>query len=195
MKKLFLSILFIIGVSTLSFGQFYSASWDLAIGAGDTHDYISKGSLRGVTFIDARKFITPQFSVGGLFSWNVLYDRVEGTFTEDNKAVTGRQYRYINAFPLMVTTHYYLDEDPDNISFYVGGGAGAIIIEKKTDMGLFTSGEGNKWQFGFQPQVGVLYPLSRNIDFHLVFKYNHAFKVGDYDKVQYFSMSLGLVWW
>ena len=195
MKKILLIITMVVGVASLSQAQFYSASWDVSFATGETNNYISKPSFRGVTFVDARKFINPQLSVGGLFSWNVFYDNPNGTFTKDNKTVTGQQYRYINSFPLMVTTHYYFDEDPDDISFYIGGGVGTIIAEKRTDMGLFTSGDGNKWHFGVQPQIGVLYPLSRNIDAHLAFKYNHAFKAGDHDKIQYFSMSVGLVWW
>ena len=195
MKKIFLIIVLVAGISSLSHAQFYSASWDISFGAGETNDYISKPSFRGVTFIDARKFINPQFSVGGLFSWNVFYNSEVGTFTEGTKSVSGKQYRYINSFPIMATTHYYFDDNPDDISFYVGTGVGTIIAEKRTDMGLFTSGDGNKWHFGVQPQIGVLYPLTPNIDAHLVFKYNHAFKAGDYDQIQYFSMSVGLVWW
>lgn len=178
----------------LSYGQgMFSMSYDMSFGVGSTANYISAPSFRGVTFIDARSFISSRVSIGGSFAWNVFYEDLNGTFEYDNVTATGSQYRYINSFPILATTHYYFGE-PGDINYYIGTGIGTYSIEQRTDMGLFTHGR-NKWHFGIQPQVGVLIPVGTMVDLHAQLKYNQTFKAGDYDAHQYFTFSLGLAWW
>ena len=64
--------------------------------------FISKTSFIGLTF-NVGRFITDELAVDVRFTWTTFYEEVDPqTYTTDNRngAVTGKQFRYINAYPL-----------------------------------------------------------------------------------------------
>lgn len=172
----------------------YSMTYDMSYGIGNTGDYISNASFRGATLIDGRGFVTDDISLGGSFSWHVFYDDLPvGEHVDGNTTLTGKQYRYINSFPVMMTGHYYFG-DGSATTYYVGTGIGAVSYEERTEMGLYYSGNA-KWHFGINPQIGILIPMSPTVDFHLSLKYHQTFKASDYDANQYLTFSVGFAWW
>ena len=195
MKRIVFIISVFLSTLTLSAQDFVGVSWDMSTGLSDTYNYISRPSLRGFTFFDMRSFLRTDISVGGSFGLNTFHNSLTGSFTDESATITGKQLRYINSLPLMANFHYYIDEDREDITFYVGSGIGTYILEQRTDMGLYTSGSGFKWHFGFQPQLGMLIPVSDRYQFHLAFKYHHAFKRSDWDGVNYLALSLGIARW
>ena len=58
---------------------------------------------------------------------------------------------------------------------YAGAGAGAYIINKTTDMGLYRR-QNKNWHFGLYPEAGILVQMGREAYFNLGARYNHAFK-------------------
>ncbi len=193
MKNYIVILLFGLMPITMYSQGFFSTSYDMSYGLGATNSYISQPSFRGITFIDSRSFITDNISIGGSVSWHVFYKEESGSFTEGTTTITGNQYRYINAFPIMFTSHYYFG-DGSTTTFYAGTGIGVVSFEKRTDMGLYTDGDA-KWHFGIVPQVGVLIPISTSVDIHACLKYHQTFKAGDFGADQYLTLSLGFAWW
>ena len=193
MKKYIIILAIAFAPLTLIGQGIYSLTYDMSYALGKTNDHVSNASFRGATLIDGRGFVTENVSIGGSFSWHVFYETESGSFEDGSTTLTGTQYRYINSFPVMATTHYYFG-DGVTTTFYAGTGIGVVSFEKRTEMGLFYSGD-TKWHFGVVPQVGVLIPMSASVDFHVSLKYNQTFKAGNYDANQYLSLSVGFAWW
>ena len=184
---------FLILFSSGAFAQgMFSISYDIGLPVGGTSDFISAPSFRGFG-LEGRGFITDNLSYGGSFNWAVLYEEVgpeEWTIPESETSTAyGKQYRFINSYPIMGTMHYYLGEW-DATRFYVGTGIGAHIVNQRTDAGLY-SVDDNKWRLGFAPEVGVLIPISFGSSLNLSTKYQYAVKVGDSPAVSYLSFKIG----
>lgn len=175
-----------------SFGQgMFGVSYDIGLPIGGTSDFIGQPSFRGFG-IEARGFITDNLSYGGSFNWAVFYEEVgPDTWTREGENITvyGKQYRYINSFPLMATMHYYFGEW-DATRIYAGTGIGAQKVDMRQDVGLF-SVDSDKWRFGIAPEVGVLIPVNFNSSINISAKYQYAVKAGDADAVSYISFKIG----
>lgn len=170
----------------------FSITWDTSLGTGETGDYISKFSARGVTFFEFRSFVSDNISVGGSIGWHVLFEKESGTFTDNNQTATGTQLRYLNSFPIMASSHYYFGDD-GSIAPYIGLGLGAYSVEQRTDMGLFSSIKDN-WHFGLAPEVGTIFPISLYSNIILKVKYNYIFE-SSAGPHQYMNFSLGFAWY
>lgn len=169
----------------------FSVSYDIGVPMGGTSDFIGAASFRGFG-VEGRGFITDNLSYGGSFNWAVFYEEfgpetynVEG----DSRTAYGKQFRYINSFPIMGTLHYYFGEW-DATRVYAGGGLGAQKIDERTDMGLYTVNK-NKWRFGLAPEIGILIPISFGSSLNLSAKYQYAVKAGDHDAVSYLNFKIG----
>jgi hypothetical protein len=193
MKKYLLAIIIALSPVVLMGQGVYTMTYDMSLGLGSTGDYISAPSFRGATLIDGRGFITNNVSIGGSFSWHVFTKELEGEFVDGTTTLTGKQYRYINSFPVMVTSYYYLG-DGSTTTYYAGGGVGVVSYEQRTEMGLYYSGD-PKWHFGISPQIGVLIPMGASVDLHISLKYQQTFKSSDYDANQYLTLGVGFAWW
>ena len=192
--KYLLSIIVALLISSASYSQsLYSMNYTMSLGVGDQGDYISSASFRGFTF-DGRGFISDQFSMGGLFSWSTFYEKLGGaTVSEGTTTLTGTQYRYINAFPMQLTAHYYTSDDPYETRAYLGGGLGAYKINQRTNIGTY-SFEDRYWHFGFSPEVGVLIPINMDNQFNISLKYHYAFKAKNTINYSWFALNVGFAW-
>lgn len=181
-------------ISSAGYSQgLYSMNYTMSLGTGDQGDYISAASFRGFTF-EGRGFISDQFSMGGLFTWSTFYEKLGGaTVTEETLTLTGTQYRYINAFPMLVTAHYYTSDDPYSTRAYLGGGIGAYKINKRTNIGVY-SFEDRYWHFGISPEVGVLIPINMDSKFNISLKYHYVFKAKNTIDYSWFGLNLGFAW-
>jgi len=185
-----LGVFMLISTSALTQGMF-SISYDIGVPIGSTSDFIGQPSFRGFG-VEGRGFITDNLSYGGSFNWAVFYEEFgpeEWNVEGESRTAYGKQYRYINSFPLMGTLHYYFGEW-DATRLYAGAGIGAQKIDERTDMGLYTINS-NKWRFGLAPEVGVLIPINFNSSINLSAKYQYAVKAGDSDAVSYLSFKIG----
>jgi outer membrane protein len=86
-----------------------SVHYSFGLPTGDLKDFTDNTSFRGIVF-DAKKLQSEQFSIGFSLGWQVFKDRLEGTFSEEGRDITGTQVRYVNTLPIMVTGHYHLGE-------------------------------------------------------------------------------------
>lgn len=192
--KYLLSIIIALLISSASYSQsLYSMNYTMSLGVGDQGDYINSASFRGFTF-EGRGFISDQFSLGGLFTWSTFYEKLGGaTYIEGTTTLTGTQYRYINAFPILFTAHYYTSDDPYSVRAYLGGGIGTYKINKRTNIGVW-SFEDRYWHFGFAPEVGVLFPISMDTKLNVSLKYHYAFKTKNSINYSWFGLNVGFAW-
>ncbi len=178
-----------------SYGAFaqgmFGVSYDIGVPIGGTSDYIGAPSFRGFG-IEGRGFITDNLSYGGSFNWAVFYEEFgpdEWNVEDDTRTAYGKQFRYINSFPLMATMHYYFGEW-DATRLYAGTGIGAQKIDRRTDLGLYTDNN-HQWTFGFAPEIGVLIPVNFNSSINISAKYQYAVKADKQDAVSYLSFKIG----
>jgi len=171
----------------------YTLNYTMGFGVSSTSDYINNPSFRGMTF-EGRGFVTDNLSVGGLFNWTTFYEELGGaSFTQENVTITGTQYRYINAFPLLVQAHYYFSEDEYEPRFYLGVGTGAYKMVRRTNIGVW-SHEFNKWQYGVSPEIGLLFPVGMDSKFNLSFRYHYVVKAKETTDYSWFGLSVGFAW-
>jgi hypothetical protein len=181
-------------ISSASYSQsLYSLDYTMGFGVGKTADYISSPSFRGFTF-EGRGFVSDNVSLGGLFTWSTFYEKLGGaTYTQDNATLTGTQYRYINAFPILFQAHYYLSTDDQEPRVYLGGGLGTYKMIQRLNAGVW-SVENNAWHFGFSPEVGMVYPISFTTYLNVSFRYHYVVKTKEVGDYSWFGLSLGLAW-
>jgi outer membrane protein len=194
MKKLIaIAVLSLVIFTQRAYSQdnYISVQYSVGFGTGDLGEFISAPSFRGA-LIEYRKEINRNLHVGGDFGWNVFYERKDyATYTLGTESLSGIQYRYQNALPMLAAIDYNFS--PDNqFKPYVGLGIGTVYTERATDMGMYRL-EQNPWQFALRPEVGFRYEMSPGLHAKVAAKYYYGFPAGDLDEAQGFvSINVGL---
>jgi hypothetical protein len=168
---------------------FIGFSYGTALPTGDTEEFIGKTSFRGLAF-DWRKAVQDRLTAGFHVGWSVFNERTFRTASFQGIDVTGTQFRYINAFPILGNMHYYFGRR-GGMRPYVGGHIGAYIIEQRLEVGLYALEEHN-WHFGLGPGGGVAVPLGGDVFGFLDVKYNYAFSSGNTIDHSWWSFNLGI---
>lgn len=192
MKKIF-NVIFAVGMFaavTSNAQSAFSIQYSMGFGNGDVKDFISTASFRGAA-LEYRYMVQPKIGIGADIGWNTFYERrAYDTYTSGTVSLSGVQYRYINAMPILVGFNYYMKPD-EKINPYVGLGVGTLYTKRNTDMNLYTI-ENNVWAFALRPEVGVLVNANEGLDIVLVGKYNYGFAAGGLDPQSYFTFNVGL---
>ena len=192
--KYILTVLTALLISVVSYTQgVYTLDYTMSFGLGETGNYIGQPSFRGITF-EGREFISENVSLGGVLTWSTFYEKLSNEpYTEDNMTLTGTQYRYLNAFPILFQAHYYLSTEDDKPWIYLGAGTGAYKIIQKTEAGIWAS-EHNNWHFGIAPEVGLFYPISNSAGINISLKYNYVFKTSETTDHSWLGLNIGIAW-
>ncbi len=192
MKKILIAavVLCLSTVGVLKAQSTTTLTYNVGFATGDLKDFIGKTSFRGISF-DFQKMVQDNIGVGVLVGWNVFYEEMDyGTYTLDNVSLSGKQWRYSNHVPILLSTSYQL-KPGDSMNPYVGLGVGVTYTLRNTDMNLYTI-ELDAWNFTLQPAVGVLIEASDVTKVNISGRYNHGFKAGDFESAQsYFSLNVG----
>ncbi len=193
MKKIFnlLIILLVFGTTMLTAQQSRtSLTYGVGFPVGDLGDFVSKTSFRGIA-LDYRNMYSEKLGMGVSFGWNVFYDaRDYDTYTKGTASLSGKQYRYSNNLPMLVSFDYYLNPG-QKVNKYVGLGTGVMYTRRNTDMNLYTL-EQEAWNFTLQPQIGLEFDNTYSSAFTIVLKYFYGFAAGDLEKAQsYLSLNFG----
>jgi hypothetical protein len=178
--KSIVAIITLLLIGVTAYGQkFVGASYSIAAPVGNTPDYIDQIGLRGFE-IEGRHFLTDRVSLGGSLGWQAFYESGgEQTTMGDDFALLGRQWRYINRFPVLLTAHFYT-KATNNVRFYGGSGAGAVYNIQRTDIGIYTF-EDSAWNFGLAPEVEILVPFKMRGNIHFALQYWQSFGGGEID--------------
>jgi outer membrane protein len=193
MKKIFFVVLLsgIITATQLKAQEnLYSIQYSMGFATGDLKDFNSSASFRGMGF-EYRYMMQPAIGVGFETGYNLFYDRLDyATYTQGTQSLSGIQYRYTHAVPVLAAFDYYLKPDTQ-FNPFVGLGVGTLYTYRDLDMGMFTL-ESDVWQFALRPQIGVLI-TTPSADLIVAAKYFSGFKANDTEGQQYFSLNIGLV--
>ncbi len=166
-------------------------TYSVGFPTGNLKEFIGKTSFRGINF-DYQKMVQDNIGVGVSVGWNVFYQEMgNGTYTVDNVSLSGKQWRYSNHIPIMMSSTFQL-KPGDSMNPYVGLGAGVTYTLRNTDMNLYTI-EQDAWNFTLQPALGVLIEASDVTRVNVSARYNYGFKAGNELKSaqSYFSLNLG----
>jgi len=193
MKKIFFVVL-LTGIITATQVQaqdsFYSIQYSMGFATGNLKEFNEAASFRGVSF-EYRYMIQPSIGVGLETGYNLFFDRLDyATYTQGTQSLSGIQYRYTHAVPVLAAFDYYLKPDTQ-FNPFVGLGVGTLYTYRDLDMGMFTL-ESDVWQFALRPQIGVLI-TTPSADLIVAAKYFSGFKANDTEGQQYFSLNIGLV--
>jgi len=174
-------------------------TWNISFPNGNTKDFTKdSSSLRGVA-VEFRYFVAPNFSIGGYGAWHVFNGTTEEVIAIENEEfkgdVSGKQFRYLNSWPIMVNAHFYTGQS-GGTRLFIGAGAGLIGIEERVDMGILAFA-GTKWHFGIAPEIGFALPVDYNMSLIVSGKYHYAFSSGDRMSGEaathsYISLNIGL---
>jgi hypothetical protein len=190
--KIFLSALFLVGILAYSTAQssLFTISYSTGTPLGNTGDYIENYSWRGMS-IEGRYFIERDLSLGFYIAWNVFHQRLldyEERF--ENGVLYGNQYRYINAYPILLVAHYHLLPE-SSVRPYIGAGLGLYSMNRRTDMGLYYS-ETKSWHFGLAPEAGLWFDVAPYLNLMIGAKYNYAVKAQKADAYSFLNVNVGM---
>jgi outer membrane protein W len=187
----YISIILLIIVTSVSVqaqSSFFGMTYDVSIPTDNTADYISGVQWRGMG-MEGRWYTSKNTSLGFAWDWNVFQEVVLETVDIENRSITGNQVRNINAFPFLLTGHYYL-KGGSFVQPFFGLGAGVYFVKKKLDVGIYGFEE-DTWQWGLAPEVGLLFPMDMGFNLMLKLRYNYAFDSGNGDALSYLGINVG----
>lgn len=195
MKNLTIKVLLIATLVIPSMVQaqlkYTSVNYIVSMPLGDTKDFIEKTSFRGFGF-ETGQFINESIAIGLGLGWNVLNEQVTGeSIQSNNTTISGKQFRYINSFPIYINTSYYFSEEDAKFKIYGGLGVGTLFKNQRTEIGVLGL-EDKQWHFALYPHAGLLMALGPDAHINLDFKYNQAFAAGGSDAVSYLAINFGL---
>jgi outer membrane protein len=193
MKKIFFVILLtgiITATQVKAQESLYSIQYSMGFGMGDLKEFNEAASFRGMSF-EYRYMMQPSIGVGLETGYNLFYDKMDyATYTKGTESVSGIQYRYTHAVPVLAAFDYYLKPDTQ-FNPFIGLGIGTLYTFRDLDMGMFTQ-ESDVWQFALRPQVGVLVDTGMG-NLILGAKYFSGLKANDTEGQQYFTINVGIV--
>ena len=193
MKKIFFVFLLTGIISAMQIKaqeSWFSVQYSMGFATGDLKDFNSSASFRGMSF-EYRYLMQPAIGVGVETGYNLFYDRMDyATYTRGTQSLSGVQYRYTHAVPVLAAFDYYLKPDTQYNPF-AGLGIGTLYTDRKVDMGMFTM-QSDVWQFALRPEFGVMIN-TQSANLIIAAKYFSGFKAKDTDGQQYFTLNLGIV--
>jgi hypothetical protein len=192
MKYMLLSILTMVCGTTL-FGQSsFIASYPISFPMGDLHTYSAKTSFRGIN-LEWLHEVKPGMAVGIETGWNVFYEKADKKdYKDGTTTISGTQFRYTNAVPILVETKYFPKASKKTAASYVGVGIGTLYVNRSTDFGLYRIIT-NDWQFCLRPEAGVVFQMQPGVKALLGVKYYAALNSSDLDGQSFISANIGFV--
>jgi outer membrane protein W len=194
MKKLIILFAILMLGSFAARSQGFAAlHYDVGIPLGNTADAVGKVSFRGIG-LDFRKVVTPGLAAGMSVGWQVFYEEKDyATYTDGNASLSGVQFSYLNAIPILLKADYIIGDDDASMRPFVGIGVGTAYYERYVEMGLY-SATIDTWQFALEPEAGLLYELSGTSYFFTAAKYMQSFKNSELDAQSYITLNVGFCW-
>ncbi len=201
MKKAILSI-FILVSTVSSFAQFGNllnfnsgglimVQWDMAIPTGQTRDFISNGTFKGIS-IDYRHCYRNNFIIGGRTGWTGFYENKGLTDIENGiTKVYSRLEHKINAAPILFVVDYMV---PSNkFITYAGIGVGGYFINSLVSSDKLGNKNTNTFHFGVSPEVGITIPfIISNFGLNVSTRYNFVLKTSKTTNFSWFDFNIGL---
>jgi len=172
--------------------QTFIISYPISFPMGAHHDYIEKTSFRGFS-AEFLQTVKENLSVGLELGWHVFYQKEdEKEYKEGTISITGVQYRYTNAIPILAQVKYMFPSENKPMNFYGGLGIGTVYVNRSTDFGLYRI-ENEAWQFSLRPEAGLVFHLKPGTSLFAGVKYYANFNTDDLDGQSFLSANIGFV--
>lgn len=196
MKKIFIIlILLAVGLIGRVDAQIFTFNYGMAAPMGDSHDFISKMSFRGLS-ADYHYYLSEHFAVGLSLGWNTYYKHLDYHTNNflmggEKVTVTGDQFRYLNVVPIMVGIRYQFTKGDAAVLPYAGIGIGTNWAESRLEIGDLVAKE-KGWQFAFAPEAGIIIPFSDHVGMNIAAQYRYSVKGAGLPALQDFGIKVGL---
>ncbi|MDO1445333.1 outer membrane beta-barrel protein [Rhodocytophaga aerolata] len=195
LNKVFYICLLICLVNYASYAQggYTNITYNMAMPLGSTADYISNTSFRGISLEIGTAF-NENFSIGLGGSWHIFYQHPGYSTVElsNTSAISGMEYRYINALPIMAIGRYLFNSQ-GKFTPFIGTGVGTAYIEQRTDIGSVPF-ESSAWHVAVAPEVGAIVEVGYRTNLFLNARFTNAFKSGDMDNLSMAGLNLGITY-
>jgi hypothetical protein len=156
----------------------------------NSQDFVSDYSFRGLGLEWLQ--LKGSNSFGLSLGWNAMNDEGLTTQSADQADLTGFQFRYINAYSILLAGHHYLGE-AGRVRPFLGVKAGTYYIDRRIDVGLWRISD-NNWHVGVAPEIGFAVPMAGNLQyesFYTAVRYNYAVAAGDAPYQSWVSVDVG----
>jgi opacity protein-like surface antigen len=165
--------------------------WSMGLGIGSTNEFTKDYSFGGFA-VEGRYWVANQVTVGLLWGWNALHEKeYNKTYSTDNLAITSTQVRWIDAMPLQLTAHYYLELGNKKLLPYLGAGVGTAWTQRQLVL-PFSSYTQDSWHFAVAPEVGLLINTGRG-GVMLSTRLNYAVETDDAPEELWLSFNVGVM--
>ena len=172
--------------------MFMGVTYQVAMPTGDTKAFSDDVSFRNIG-LEWRNIVQPNISLGLAVGWNVFAELTDEVVSVGDYDASGTQFRYVNAFPMLLTAHYYLGSAGTlKPRPYFGVGAGTYYIENRLEAGL-TAIKTDAWHLGVAPEAGVVLPINRYSSAYVNGKFNYGLEAGDITH-SYWTFAFGMAW-
>jgi hypothetical protein len=193
MRSITRSLLFLLllGSSAALAQSHVRLSYEFAVPRNDTADFVDRFSSRGA-HLDVSLELSYAFHLelsAGLNSFNSVKQGVLSTTDGD---VSGKQFRYLNAIPLMGGFAFHVPMGHGS-RIWAGVNGGAAYFDRVVDVGL-NEYSLSDWQWGVQPHVGIAFGLGDD-GTALFFdgRWNYFWERHGIPAQEYFSFGVGLL--
>ena len=193
MKKLiFIFIIALLPFAGAKAQKYTFLNYSMGVPSEDLKNFIGEVSFRGLD-LGYMSFVDSNVSVGFSAGWNVFYERrPQDSFTYNNATLTSNQYRYTNSVPLFIYGNYHFNVGKI-ASYYAGMGVGTVYSDRTVDFGIYRYSV-DTWAFALAPQIGLIYEMNDNTNFHLGGRYNFSFDTSELDGQNFFALNVGFAW-
>jgi hypothetical protein len=193
MRSIPRSLLFLVllGSSAVLAQSHVRLSYEFAVPRNATSDFVDRFSSRGA-HLDVSLELTYAFHLelsAGLNSFNSVK---QGVLTTTDGDVSGKQFRYLNAIPLMGGFAFHIPMGHGS-RIWAGVNGGAAYFDRVVDVGL-NEYSLSDWQWGVQPHVGIAFGLGDD-GTALFFdgRWNYFWERHGIPAQEYFSFGVGLL--
>jgi hypothetical protein len=168
-------------------------SYEMAVPRGATRDFVDRFSSRG-GHLDGSFELAPAFHLELSVGWNTFNAAKQGVLTtSEGLDVSGKQFRYINALPVMGGFAFHVPLGHGR-RVWAGVNGGGALIERLVDIGLGEYSHSG-WQWGVMPHVGLAIGLDRKSGTALFFdgRWEYYWKTSGSPAQQWFAFGVGLL--
>lgn len=175
--------------------QVLTINYRMATPLGDSHDFISKMSFRGMS-ADYHYYLSEHFAVGLSLGWNTYYKHLDYHTNHfmlrgEKVTITGDQFRYLNVVPILASVRYQFTKGDAVVLPYIGVGVGTNWAETRLEIGDFVAKE-KGWQFAVAPEIGMIIPFCDRVGMHIGAQYQYSAKASGLPALQDFGIKVGL---
>lgn len=175
-------------------GGTFIISYPIGFPLGDLSEYTNSTSFQGIS-LEYLKNVKHNLGVGIEAGWNLFYQKEnEKTYTEGTQSITGTQFRYTNAAPILAQVKFFKTSANSSTTPYAGLGIGTLYVNRSTDFGLYRI-TNEAWQFCLRPEIGIILRSKKNpgVGGMIGVKYYGAFANDDLNAQSYLTINIGFV--